>query len=596
MEIDQSQAYLMALITERKLMEYTLKESEERIQKKLQNIMSPIDDISSFELSDIIDVDAIQHLMDEFYKLTRVPNAIIDLKGKVLVGTGWQDICTKFHRIHPETLKYCIECDTLLSKDVQPGTFKTYMCKNNLWDCVTPLIIGEQHVGNLFTGQFFFEGEKPDDSVFLLQAEKYGFNKEEYMDAVRRIPIWDRETINVAFDFYVKLANMITSLSYSNITLAKMLEKQKRAEEALQKSEEKHRTILQTALDGFWLADAQGRLLEVNETYCRMSGYSAQELLAMHISDLEGVENVDEVAAHIQKIITLGEHRFESKHNRKDGSIFDVENSVQYRPIDGGQFIVFLRDITERKRSEEEIKMLNADLEQRVIERTAQLESANKELEAFSYSISHDLRAPLRAIDGFSLALLDDYNAALDSQGQDILYRIRKAASRMAELIDGLLGLSRLNRDKMNYKEVNLSEIVTTITSNLQQAEPLRNVEFSIEADLIVNGDENLLAIMLDNLIGNAWKFTSNQPIAKIEFGVSISENNLTYYIRDNGAGFDMRYADKLFKAFQRLHTTDEFPGTGIGLATAQRIIKFHNGKIWAESEKGNGATFYFTL
>jgi len=218
-------------ITDRKLVEEALRESEERVQKKLLSILSPEEDLGELELEDIIDVKAIQHLMDEFYKLTLVPNSIIDLKGKVLVGTGWQDICTNFHRMHPETLNNCIECDTMLSKDVEPGTFRTYLCKNNLWDCVTPLIVGGQHIGNLFTGQFFFEGEKPNDSVFLAQAAKYGFDEEEYMAAVRRVPVWDRETINAAFEFYITLAGMITSLSHGNITLAKMLEERKRVEE-----------------------------------------------------------------------------------------------------------------------------------------------------------------------------------------------------------------------------------------------------------------------------------------------------------------------------------------------------------------------------
>lgn len=215
-----------------------LRESESRVQKKLQSILSPDEDIGSLELADIIDVEKLQNLMDGFYHLTKVPNAIIDLKGKVLVATGWQDICTRFHRRHPETLNNCIECDTVLSGDVQPGTFKTYLCKNGLRDCVTPLIIGGQHLGNLFTGQFFFESDKPDENFFREQAKKYGFDEEEYLEAFRKVPVWNKKTIRAAFEYYATLASMITSLSHGNIVLAKMLEERKKIDEEREKLQE----------------------------------------------------------------------------------------------------------------------------------------------------------------------------------------------------------------------------------------------------------------------------------------------------------------------------------------------------------------------
>ena len=215
-----------------------LRESESRVQKKLHSILSPDEDIGSLELADIIDVEKLQNLMDGFYHLTKVPNAIIDLKGNVLVATGWQDICTKFHRRHPETLNNCIECDTVLSEDVQPGTFKTYLCKNGLRDCVTPLMVGGQHVGNLFTGQFFFESDRPGEDFFREQAAKYGFDEAEYLEAFRKVPVWNEKTINAAFEYYATLASMITSLSHGNIVLARMLEERKRSEEDREKLQE----------------------------------------------------------------------------------------------------------------------------------------------------------------------------------------------------------------------------------------------------------------------------------------------------------------------------------------------------------------------
>ena len=235
---------------------------------------------------------------------------------------------------------------------------------------------------------------------------------------------------------------------------------------------------------------------------------------------------------------------------------------------------------------------LNLELEQRHTE----LAAVNKELESFSYSVSHDLRAPLRGIDGFSQALLEDYADKLDEQGQNYLRRVRAAAQRMGELIDDLLTLSRVTRGELIQEVVDLSALAQSVANELRQAEPKRQVEFVIAEGLVVEGDRRLLRVMLENLLGNAWKFTSRHSSARIELGVTQSEGDLAFFVRDDGCGFDMAYAGKLFGAFQRLHSASEFPGTGIGLATVQRIVHRHGGKVWAEGRVGEGATFYFTL
>ncbi len=244
----------------------------------------------------------------------------------------------------------------------------------------------------------------------------------------------------------------------------------------------------------------------------------------------------------------------------------------------------------------QEAQTLNAELEQRVTERTIQLEVSNKELEAFSYSVSHDLRAPLRSIDGFSQALLEDYHDQLDSEGKGHLHRVRAASQRMAELIDDLINLSRMSRAEMQREAVNLSAIAHGIAVDLQEQQE-RDVEFVIAEGLVTNGDKQLLRVVLENLLGNAWKFTSKCTQARIEFGAQQQDDGKTaYFVRDNGDGFDMAHADKLFGAFQRLHAMTDFEGTGIGLATVKRIIHRHGGRVWAEGVVGKGATFYFTL
>ena len=264
---------------------------------------------------------------------------------------------------------------------------------------------------------------------------------------------------------------------------------------------------------------------------------------------------------------------------------------------DRGEVLVasLMRTAAQRERAQQELSMHRDHLEELVEERTTALQVANRELEAFSYSVSHDLRAPLRTLDGFSSALIEDFGTELGETGEDYLNRIRAASQRMARLIDDMLLLSRLTRSDMRRNEIDLSPMAEEVIENLREGEPERSVEVRIEPGLTASADERLVRVLLQNLIGNAWKFTSKQDRATIEVAHANGDPGV-FCVRDDGVGFDMSYADKLFGAFQRLHSSGEFEGTGVGLATVQRIVHRHGGRAWAESEPGAGATFYFTL
>ena len=398
--------------------------------------------------------------------------------------------------------------------------------------------------------------------------------------------------------------NILALLAQQNATLLEnsLLMDQLRAHsQRLEKVVEERTALLESAPDAMIIVNGQAKIERVNAQTEKVFGYTRDELLGQPIEMLMPETFRSRHRAHRDGYIAEPRVRamgvgLELFALRKDGSQFPVEVSLSPIQTDDGIAVISaVRDITDRKRLEE-IHNLNVELERRVRERTAQLEAINKELESFSYSVSHDLRAPLRTLDGFSQALLEDYADKLDETGQNLLNRIRAASQRMGQLIDDLLQLSRLSRSEMRITEVNLSEMAQEILNELQEQNPTREVKSIVADGLVVRGDLRLLRVALSNLLGNAWKFTSKQPEACIEFGVTERDGKPVYFVRDNGAGFDMAYAGKLFGAFQRLHRMNEFEGTGIGLATVQRVLLRHGGSIWAEAAVNEGATFYFTL
>jgi PAS domain S-box-containing protein len=334
-----------------------------------------------------------------------------------------------------------------------------------------------------------------------------------------------------------------------------------------------------------------GLITSWNKGAERIFGYSAEEVLGRPVSILHPPGNEDQEALFRERL-QRGERidHFDTTRRRKSGQLVDV--SIAISPIRNSMGAIVgaskvIRDVTERKRAQEQIERARDAAE-----------AASKELEAFSYSVAHDLRAPLRSIAGFSQAVLEDYGDRLDEEGRSYLERVRAAANRMGLLIDDLLALSRVTRSELRREPVDLTRIAREIAERLRHAEPGRDIELSIAEGLGAQGDAHLISIALENLMGNAVKFTRQRPRARIEIGstATAAGGPRTFFVRDNGAGFNMEHAQRLFGAFQRLHRPTEFEGTGIGLATVQRIIRRHGGRIWAEAAVDQGATFYFTL
>ena len=374
----------------------------------------------------------------------------------------------------------------------------------------------------------------------------------------------------------------------------------RRSEAALRESEERYRQLFENAHEIIYLNDLSGNLLDVNPAAEAIIGYTAAEFRKLQLFDVvapESSHTIVDLAARIaagRDLPATMEVAIRTKSGQR--LLLEVSPRVLFR--DGKPVAVqgIARDITERTRAQHEIRRLNEELEVRVRERTAELQAANKELEAFSYSVSHDLRAPLRVIEGFAHVFLEEYGDGLDQQGRHYIERLHATSARMGQLIQDLLALARVTRSSMRRGPVDLATLARGVAAELRAGQPDREVEFVIPDLARAEGDASLLRIVMENLIGNAWKYTSKHPRARIEFGIDASGGERAYFVRDDGAGFDMRYADKLFGAFQRLHAVADFEGTGIGLATVERIVQRHGGRVWATGAPEQGATFYFTL
>jgi PAS domain S-box-containing protein len=422
-----------------------------------------------------------------------------------------------------------------------------------------------------------------------------------------------------------ELEHLAAKLNEMRLRLSAESSERAQAQEALQVSERNYREIFNATSEAIFIHDVlNAAILQVNIPMLRLFGYTSKnEVLGRPISDLSANKpphTQDEALQWMRKAIAGGPQIFEWQSKKKTGDLFWSEVSLRVTSIGGDQCILaVVRDISERKKTETlllaqnqalvsqrqaleaaeaKARQLNIELENRVKERTLQLTAVNEELESFSYSVAHDLRSPLRRITGFSQIIQEDHAAELSGEVKGWLERINESTYNLSEMIDGLLALSRASRNETEFVDLDLSAIAQEIAAGLRLREPGRAVEFNIAPALTARADRKLIRIAMENLLENAWKYSSGSEPACIEIGgvTAASTTHPVFFVRDNGAGFDMAYADRLFTPFQRLHTASEFAGTGIGLATVKRVISRHGGNIWAESKPGAGATFFFTL
>jgi PAS domain S-box-containing protein len=364
----------------------------------------------------------------------------------------------------------------------------------------------------------------------------------------------------------------------------------RQAELALGESERKYKSLLDQASDAIFLCAADGRFIEINEAGVHLLGYSREEMLLHSLDTILLQDGLPNKPINYERLRTGVPMLSERRLRHKDG--INVVAEISARMLPGGEILGIVRNVTERKKMESQLAELNAGLEQRVTERTAELAMANDELEAFSYAVSHDLRGPLHGIDGYSHLLFQNYATALGDKGAHYLDRIRKGAQRMGTLIDDLLNLSRVTRGTLALKTVDASMLAEEIAAELEHQAAPGAIEWSIQSGVTVLADPGLMRLVLENLLANAVKYSRGAEVARVEFGATFERGGVEMFVRDNGAGFDMAYADKLFKPFQRLHTEREFEGTGIGLATVARIVRRHGGQVRVDASIGKGATF----
>lgn len=684
-------------------------------------------DAEAPDLAAVLDLTAARSLLAGFTETTGMAAAILDLSGNVLVATGWQDACTKYHRVHPATAERCRRSDTHLSQCSVRGEFRAYKCLNGLWDVAAPLYVDDQLYGRVFIGQFFYDDGPLDLDAFARQADTFGFDKADYLAAIASVPRLSREHVDSLMRFLVDIAESLSTTSRTIAQLGRAIEEGHQALAALRNSEERFRRIVSQTKAGYFLLGTDGCFVQVNNAWLKMHGYeSADEVVGQHFSltqveaDLEMSQRVvegllagetipDGEFSHLCRDGSTGYHTFTVGPVMEAGKIVGLEGFLidttesrrareEYRTLfhemldgfalheiicdeDGAavdyrflavnpafermtgldanniigrtvlevlpgterswidaygavalsgepaffenyhaeldqhfevtafqpapmQFACMFTDVTERKRAAEQIFQLNAELkrhseelELRVARRTAELEEANRALESFVYSVSHDLRAPLRAISGFSEIIARRHKDSLNEEALHYFENILEATDRMGDLITDLLAYSRLGKDAMTPEAVSLRALFGEIVAEFEPKRAEVGAEIILgEAMPQVLGTRSLLWQVFSNLIDNALSYGRGgvHPIVAIE--AQQEAGWVEVRVSDNGLGVAPEHHQRIFNIFQRLHSQDDRPGTGIGLAVVRKAAELMGGSVGIDSVPGEGSVFWVRL
>lgn len=546
------------------------------------------------KLNDILDVKNFQAMLDDFYSLTNIGIGIIDLDGNVLVATGWQDICTKFHRIHPVTCQNCVESDTVLSDQVDPGVYKSYKCKNNLWDISTPIMIGSKHVGNIFLGQFFYDDEVPDREYFIHQANQYGFDELEYLEALDRVPRWSRTRVDTVMRFYTRLAHQISSLGYSKIQLENATLAANQLIEQLKISEAHLKEAHQLAKLGHWEFDPE----TMNQTWSEETFNILEIDTSVGEPKVpEGIDLIDPefrpIAQNaIEKAIIYGEPfdqewvvttakgnkkwvRLKATVRRENGITKSVAGSFQ--------------DITDFKNLEDEIRKKNEQLLATIAEK-----------DKFFSIIAHDLKSPFNAIIGLS-ELLTEQVMEQDCEGIIRSARIIQQSSNKAmALLTNLMDWTRSQSGRMEFnpEPIEMSSLCEEVLALFQESAVQKGIvvrtSFKTTAKLFV--DRNMMSTVVRNLISNAIKFSYSG--GTVDLILKETVDSVKLQVEDHGIGIPANRVETLFKIDEAISTrgTSNETGTGLGLILCMEFIKKHKGELTVQSTENEGTTFNVIL
>jgi PAS domain S-box-containing protein len=537
------------------------------------------------KLTELLPIDELRLLCDEFTSFTGAVTAVLDLEGNVLIATGWQPICTGFHRIEPGTAARCRESDTVLAARLAEGqSYNVYKCRNGLQDVAVPIVVMGEHVGNFFTGQFF--SEPPDVEYFRAQAREFGFPEDEYLAALAKVPVFSEEKVRVMMGFFTRLTHLMAEMGLARA-------KQEQANRELTESRRLLQTIIDTVPIRIFWKDRSSRYLGCNPLFAHDAGHaSPDEMIGKNDYDMVWADRADLYRDDDRQVMESGKPKlfFEEQVKTLDGGVRWVRTSKIPLHNQASEIIGVLgvyEDITDRKRAE-----------QLLLDQNDQLQRSNSDLEQFAYVSSHDLQTPLRNVVHFAQLLQRRYKGHLDSEADEFIHFIVDSGKQMSHLISDVLEYSRVVGGNKPMLSVSASESVALALGNLAGQIAAAGADIIVDESLPeVLAEPSFLISLFQNLIGNAIKYRSPQRRLTVRvWAEHLAPDQVRFAVSDNGIGIDPAYHEKIFDLFQQLKRSSDTEGTGIGLTLCRRIVQRFGGNIWVQSQPGDGATFFFTL